>query len=82
MSSRLEESKKIINKIGQRIKLLRLEKDLSQLDLSTICDMEKTSISRIEAGRTNFTIKTLLKISKALEISLTELVDISELEND
>ena len=72
----MEVSQELIDKIGQRIKLLRLEKGLSQLDLSTACNMEKTSISRIEAGRTNFTIRTLFKIAKALEIPVWELIKV------
>lgn len=78
MSSLLETPQEIIDKIGLRIKHLRNEKGLSQLDLSTACDMEKTSISRIEAGRTNFTIKTLIKIANALEIPVWELVNIAD----
>jgi transcriptional regulator with XRE-family HTH domain len=32
-------------------------------------------MSRIEAGRTNPTLSTLYKISQALEIKITDLVD-------
>jgi len=68
-----EENIKI--RLGQRIKELRLERELTQLDIAYTCDFEKTSISRIEAGRTNPTITTLLKISKALDIELKELFE-------
>jgi|OpeIllAssembly_1097287.scaffolds.fasta_scaffold325023_1 transcriptional regulator with XRE-family HTH domain len=33
-------------------------------------------MSRIEAGKTNFTISTLYKISNALDVKLSELVDV------
>jgi len=63
-------------KIGQRIRTLRESKGITQQDLAAACNFEKTNMSRIEAGRTNPTISTLYKISQALEISISELVDV------
>ena len=68
-----EEKLKI--RLGKRIKELREQNELTQLDIATHCDFEKTSISRIEAGRTNATVTTLYKISKALGIELKEMFD-------
>jgi transcriptional regulator with XRE-family HTH domain len=59
-------------KLGTRIKELRNNKKITQQDLAILCDFEKASMSRIESGRTNTTILTLLKISKVLEIPLQE----------
>jgi transcriptional regulator with XRE-family HTH domain len=55
-------------KIGARIKAIRLEKKISQVDLALLCKFEKASMSRIESGLTNPTVLTLYKISRALEI--------------
>ena len=63
-------------KIGQRIRTLRESKGITQQDLAAACNFEKTNMSRIEAGRTNPTISTLYKISQALEVTISELVDI------
>ncbi len=71
-------SKKAITfqkKFGERLKELRLSKNLSQLELSINCDLEKTAISRIENGRTNVTLKTIVVLSKALEVEVKELFD-------
>ena len=65
-------------KIGSRIKSIRENKGISQQDLAAICNFEKGNLSRIEAGRTNPTVSTLYKISQALEVTLTELVDVEE----
>jgi transcriptional regulator with XRE-family HTH domain len=65
-------------KLGKRIKMLRESKGLSQQELASACDFEKSNMSRIEAGRTNPTVGTLLKISDALLIKLIELVDVEE----
>lgn len=62
--------------IGERIKLMRESKGISQQVLAAICNFEKGNMSRIEAGRTNPTLFTLYKISQALEIKITDLVDI------
>jgi transcriptional regulator with XRE-family HTH domain len=64
--------------VGTRIKTVREQKGLSQQDLSLICNIEKTNLSRIEAGRTNLTIKNLYKICKALKIRMKEIIDVDE----
>ena len=63
---------KFLAVLGARIKELRLRKDLTQNELAMLCNFEKASMSRIESGRTNVTILTLKKISKALEVRLVE----------
>lgn len=60
-------------KIGLSIKYLREQKGISQLDLASLCNYEKSTISRIENGRTNLTLKTILTISRALEIDYVEI---------
>jgi len=59
--------------LGKRIKFLRIQNEMSQLDLASLCDLEKTSISRIENGRSNITLKTALVIAKNLEVELRDL---------
>jgi transcriptional regulator with XRE-family HTH domain len=59
--------------IGKNIKRLRLAKGLTQVDLAHRCDIEKQNMNRIEAGKNNLTIKSLLKISAALDVNLPEL---------
>lgn len=59
--------------IGQRIKEIRNEKKISQQDLASKCNFEKSNMSRIEAGRTDPKISTLDKIAKGLEVEIVEL---------
>ena len=72
-------SQKELNKyqkaVGERVKSLRKEREMSQLDLASSCDLEKTSISRIENGRANITLKTALLLSKSLEVELKTLFE-------
>ena len=65
----------IQTKVGIRIKTLREEKKISQQELASLCDFEKSNMSRLEAGNTNPTLYTLFKICIALDISLPELFE-------
>jgi len=66
---------KFLTNLGARIRELRLKKEMTQNELAMQCDFEKASMSRIESGQTNMTILTLIKISKALDVEITELFD-------
>lgn len=68
--------KQLLKKLGLRIKQLRTEKGLSQNKFGFEIEMEKSNVSRMEAGEHNVKIGTLLRVSKALEISLSDLLDI------
>ncbi len=61
--------------LGGRIRKLRTKKGLSLSELAYMCDFEKASLSRIELGKTNTTVLTLCKISKALDVHITELFE-------
>jgi transcriptional regulator with XRE-family HTH domain len=58
--------------LGARIKELRLTKSMTQNELAIQCNFEKASLSRIESGKTNITILTLNRISKALDVEMNE----------
>jgi len=63
-------------KIGQRIIQLRLSKGWTQSDLARACNKDRQAIEKIENNKVNPTIYTLFQISDALQISLSELVNI------
>ncbi len=58
--------------LGARIRELRMEKHMTQIELARECEFEKASMSRIESGQTNITILTLKRISDAMELDLGE----------
>lgn len=62
-----------LKKIGKRIQELRELQNLSQQDLAAKINYDKSNMSRLEAGRTNMTVTTLEKVSKALNVELVEL---------
>lgn len=53
-------------KLGGRIREERDNKGLTQYKLAKELFMEQSNLARIEDGKTNPTVKTLIKISKVL----------------
>lgn len=64
-------------RISRRIKALRKEQGLTVQELAYRCDIERSNLSRIEAGRSNLTLKTMCIICNALKIKLKDLIDVS-----
>lgn len=62
-------------RLGQRIVELRTQKGWSQSDLARACNKDRQAIEKLENGKVNPTLYSLLEISKALEVSLKKLVD-------
>lgn len=76
MSKRSKQHQDYINKLGARIVKLRKQKKMSQNDLAYEMGWDKPNLRKIEKGVTNPTLTTLLLISEALDVELSELVDI------
>lgn len=60
--------------VGKKIKEERLKLGLTQKEVAERCGSSTSYICDIEVGRTNPSLKTLEKISKALEIEIRELL--------
>lgn len=70
----MDENKKAIVNLGLTIRKIREEStDFSQDKLALEVDLSENQIRRIERGQTNPTIKTLLKIAKALKVDIKDL---------
>ena len=59
-------------KIGQRIKELRKELELSQESLAYKAEVDRTYVTDVENGRRNVSVEILERLIKALDISITE----------
>jgi putative transcriptional regulator len=62
-------------KLGQRIVELRSQKGWTQSDLARACSKDRQALEKLENGKVNPTIYSLLEIAKALEVPLKKLVD-------
>ncbi len=64
-------------RFGAKLAYLRKSKNLSQMKLAEIVNMNFNYIGQIERGEANVTIKTLRLLGDALEVELKELFDYS-----
>lgn len=60
--------------VGQRIKALRVARQLSLSDLSRQSGIAKATLSQIESGKANPTLETLWELTRALHVPLGDLV--------
>jgi transcriptional regulator with XRE-family HTH domain len=65
--------KDLLLRIGQKVKKTRLKKQITQEQLAFECNFEKARISKIESGRINLTVRSLLSICNALDIKIDKL---------
>ena len=68
-------SKKDLQKFGKRLKVLRLEHNLTQLELAEILDMSPNFIGMIERGERNTTVENVFKIARALNVKPSNLFE-------
>ena len=74
MGNLKDENDIILKSLGYHLRLIRQEKQLRQKTIAKMCEMDGGSYSNIENGKRNITILTLHKISKVLNVSMTELM--------
>ncbi len=61
--------------IGKSLQAFRIEKGLSQGDIEKRTGLLRSYLSRVENGHTIPSLETLAKISGALQVSLSELIE-------
>ena len=65
-------------KIGQRIKHLRIMSLMSQKDLAYSADLDRSYIASVENGSRNISIVNIEKIAIALNVTLKKFFDYDE----
>ena len=66
----------LLKEFGDRIKQLRLEKNLSQEKLSFATGFHRTYIGMIERGERNISLLNIAVFAKVFEINISELLDL------
>jgi len=66
----------LLKKLGGRIRKIRKEKGLSQVELANNIGKDQQSIQRLESGKINPSFFYLYEISEGLEVDLEELIKI------
>ena len=64
----------IYQKLGESVRKQRRKADLSQEDLAAKAKLDLTSVSEIESGLRNPSLKTIHKLAKALGIQVSDLI--------
>jgi len=62
-------------KIGQKVRQLRQEQNLTQEELAFKVGVDRSYMGFVERGEKNPTLSTLMKIAKALKISIKDLFE-------
>lgn len=60
---------------GKRLELLRTQQDLSYRAMAERCDVDSSDISKIEKGKVDIQLKTILELAKGLNKHPKELFD-------
>lgn len=68
----------IKDKVGQRIKELRNELEISQEALGLKADVDRTYVTDVENGRRNVSVEILERLIKALGVSISEFFNSKE----
>ena len=66
--------KQYIQKVGKRIKDLRIERGLSQEDLACDANISRSTISMIETAQNDITLSKIKRIATALGLEPYELL--------
>lgn len=64
-----------LQKIAARIKELRKSSDLTQEQLAEKANIDYKFFQKIETGKRNITVNTLIRISSSLDVTLKDFFD-------
>lgn len=64
----------ILKKLGNRIREVRLQKKLSQVELASQCGCNRNYISMLERGERNPSYKSLMMIANGLGVKIQKIV--------
>jgi transcriptional regulator with XRE-family HTH domain len=67
---------KYFKALGLKIEKLREQRGIDQSQFSVDCEVGRTQLYKIENGKTNPRLLTLLKIAKGLGISISDLLNV------
>ncbi|MGV9676442.1 helix-turn-helix domain-containing protein [Nocardia sp. NPDC003482] len=62
-------------KFGKRLRAIRHDRELSQEDLAERANLHRTYISAIERGGQSVSLDNMAKLARALNVTLSELLD-------
>ena len=70
-----KDNSEIQNKFGFNLKTIRISKGLSLRALARNCDLDDSNISKIENGKFDVQLSTIVELAKGLGLEPKELLD-------
>ncbi len=64
--------------LGEKLKKIRIDKNLTQEQLGKLIGVQRAQISKLESGASSATISTITKVFKALKAKVKFQIDIEE----
>ena len=77
-TSYTDEEKELLRKVGENIRQYRTGAGFSQERLSFESNLDRTYIGSVERGERNISIINLSKLAKALNVSISNLIELDE----
>ena len=65
----------ILKKFGDRVRSLRNKAGISQEKLAKLAEMHRTYVSGIERGERNVSLVNIIRLAKALGVSVSEFME-------
>ena len=60
-------------KFGENLRRIRINKNITQVEIANILGVDRSFVSNIENGKNNPTLSTITSLAKALNIPIDEL---------
>ena len=71
-----DDKKEILEKFGSFVKKIRTDKGMTMLDLEVSTGISEGSISKIENGRKNLVLTTIIKLANGLSVPPSHLLSV------
>ena len=68
------QSRTVASRFGQRLRQLRRERNLTQLDMAVTFGIDRSFISDVERGRKSMSLPMLEVVALGLQVSLSDLL--------
>ncbi len=66
----------VVIKFGKRVKQLRLERKMSQMDLGAALNIDRENVRKYEKGLQEPKLSTVMKFAEVFEVSFNDLLDL------
>jgi transcriptional regulator with XRE-family HTH domain len=71
--------KKLNELFGEKVRLVRMTKGLSQEELGHLCGLHRTYIGQVERAEKNISLNNISKIANTLDMEVKELFEFNDL---